>query len=373
MNSLKNKSSKILVLTVDLDDDLGRIGISTPIIGIENVLNTAIHLGINDPNNPDLNAIFQAIKIYNDFKNNGRDVEIAIVTGKYGDTSFSAIKVYEELERLRNSIGFEYIYFVSDGAYDEQIIPVLQSVSRVIGVNRVIVTQSRGIEETYLLIGRYLKKAFMEQPYTKFFLGIPGLIMILYVIATVIGLTRYLWEIIVLIIGIILFVKGFGFIDKAFDYSRKSIILGLIYSSALVLISYSMCVSIVISIIFGLTTSTFKLIVNTSLFSFIAGFILLIVCRIFDKVIENRAHLVWRDALLLIPIVFFIIFTVNLYQRLVISENSLESEELITIIFKHDVFIPFISAIISIIVFSILFVILDHFILKKSTTKPSLS
>ncbi|MEM1921730.1 MAG: DUF373 family protein, partial [Desulfurococcaceae archaeon] len=159
MNSLKNKSSKILVLTVDLDDDLGRIGISTPIIGIENVLNTAIHLGINDPNNPDLNAIFQAIKIYNDFKNNGRDVEIAIVTGKYGDTSFSAIKVYEELERLRNSIGFEYIYFVSDGAYDEQIIPVLQSVSRVIGVNRVIVTQSRGIEETYLLIGRYLKKA----------------------------------------------------------------------------------------------------------------------------------------------------------------------------------------------------------------------
>jgi len=57
----------LLVLCVDLDDDLGRkTGFSTPVIGREPVEEAAVALATADPEDSDVNVIFQGLHVYDD-------------------------------------------------------------------------------------------------------------------------------------------------------------------------------------------------------------------------------------------------------------------------------------------------------------------
>ena len=50
---------KTLILNIDRDDDFGRkADIKSPILGIKNNINAANKLGMADPEDSDLNAIF---------------------------------------------------------------------------------------------------------------------------------------------------------------------------------------------------------------------------------------------------------------------------------------------------------------------------
>ncbi|MEM4702165.1 MAG: DUF373 family protein, partial [Archaeoglobaceae archaeon] len=73
---------KKLVLTIDRDDDLGqKTGISSPGIGRENVLQAAIRLILADPEDSDANAMFSAVKIYDELIEKGEDCEVVVVAG----------------------------------------------------------------------------------------------------------------------------------------------------------------------------------------------------------------------------------------------------------------------------------------------------
>ena len=83
MGSLQ-KFSKVIVFCIDRDDDIGiKGGLETPIIGKELCINAGTRLAIEDPEDSDCNAIFGAVKSYEEFKMKGYDVEIALVAGKY--------------------------------------------------------------------------------------------------------------------------------------------------------------------------------------------------------------------------------------------------------------------------------------------------
>jgi putative membrane protein len=57
--------SKVLVLCIDRDDDIGtKGGIETPIVGRDSCINAATRLAIEDPEDADSNAIFGAVKTY---------------------------------------------------------------------------------------------------------------------------------------------------------------------------------------------------------------------------------------------------------------------------------------------------------------------
>jgi putative membrane protein len=59
------KAERTLVLCVDRDDDLGvKAGIETPVIGREKNINAAVSLALRDPEEPDANAIFEAVRIF---------------------------------------------------------------------------------------------------------------------------------------------------------------------------------------------------------------------------------------------------------------------------------------------------------------------
>ena len=73
--------TKLLVLCVDRDDDLGiKAKIKGPVVGRDAVLKAATKLGLADPEDSDLNAIFEALRVYDSLP---KDVvkEVAVVTG----------------------------------------------------------------------------------------------------------------------------------------------------------------------------------------------------------------------------------------------------------------------------------------------------
>ncbi|PSQ22704.1 hypothetical protein BRD01_08945, partial [Halobacteriales archaeon QS_8_65_32] len=73
----------LLVLCVDLDDDLGRkTGIDTPVIGREAVEAAAVALATADPEDSDVNVLFEGVHLYEEIDD--ETVEVAAVTGTDG-------------------------------------------------------------------------------------------------------------------------------------------------------------------------------------------------------------------------------------------------------------------------------------------------
>ena len=91
--------TRILVLTVDRDNDLGnKTSIRGPVIGRRQVLTAALKLGIADPEESDTNAILGALRQHDALKESNSEedeVEVAILTGdeKVGMRSDRAIAV----------------------------------------------------------------------------------------------------------------------------------------------------------------------------------------------------------------------------------------------------------------------------------------
>ena len=89
--------ARVLVLTVDRDNDLGiKTSIRGPVVGRRQVLTAALKLGIADPEESDTNAILGALSQHDALLENGADedeVEVAILTGdeKVGVRSDRAI------------------------------------------------------------------------------------------------------------------------------------------------------------------------------------------------------------------------------------------------------------------------------------------
>lgn len=72
----------ILILCIDRDNDLFEKGrVNGPLIGRERNLEGALALSLADPEDPDSNAIYYAIKTFDGMKAEGENVEIATLTG----------------------------------------------------------------------------------------------------------------------------------------------------------------------------------------------------------------------------------------------------------------------------------------------------
>ncbi len=222
---------KVLITVVDLDDDLGNAGIETPIIGWDNVLRAALKYALEHPEDSDANAIFAGLQLYRKLRGEGYDVEICVIGGSPRgavEASFSIRKRLEEvvskMEDLRG------IVLVSDGTEDEQVLPVIQSLVPVLGVKRVVVEQLRGVEETYILIGRYIKKALTEPRFAKLFLGVPGLIVLSIAILSLLGLLSYALPVAGFLLGAAMIVRGFSLEDRLQGFWSSSPVMFVAYT-----------------------------------------------------------------------------------------------------------------------------------------------
>ena len=97
---------KTLVLCVDRDDDIGyKAQIASPVIGREASLAAAIALALADPEDSDVNAIFQGIRIYDDLVRRGEEVSIAILAGDHTDMIQGDRKIATMLEQVIRTTG----------------------------------------------------------------------------------------------------------------------------------------------------------------------------------------------------------------------------------------------------------------------------
>lgn len=203
----------ILVICVDRDDDLGRkAGIKGPIIGRPENLNAAAKLAVKDPTDSDVNSVFAAVKAFDELKRKYTGIEIATLTGAIG-RGFEADKnVNEQLDRVLERFPAEGFVFISDGADDDSILPLIQGRLKLISKKLIIVKQAKGIESTYVTIIEALKDPFLS----KVVFGIPGIILLLYYFIGIQSL-----QIIALVLGIYLLLKGFGVEEPLLKSFRK--------------------------------------------------------------------------------------------------------------------------------------------------------
>jgi putative membrane protein len=207
--------NKIIIICIDRDDDIGTKGkIETPIIGKDLCTRAGTRLAIEDPEDSDCNAIFGAIKSYEDFRIKGYDVEVSLVAGKYNRGIEGDAKIAQEIDEVLDKYNADGAVVVSDGEDDETVIPVIQGKIPIISIQRIIVRQSRSVEYSYAILGRYIKILFYDPRYSKFFLGLPGALFITSGLSILFGFSKVAFALVLSILGLAFVVRAFD-IDKS--------------------------------------------------------------------------------------------------------------------------------------------------------------
>jgi len=208
-------ANKLLVICIDRDDDLGRkTGIPTPVVGRDACIEAAQRLALEDPEDADSNSIFFAIKTYEDLVSKGYKAQVVTVTGVENRGVQADEKVAAEIRSVLKKFSANGAVIVSDGEDDEMVIPVIQNIIPVISVQRVVMQVSRTIEHSYAVFGKFLKLVMYNPKYSKFFLGVPGILLLIGGIGAVTGYNAEIFAVLVSILGGAFLIRAFD-IDKA--------------------------------------------------------------------------------------------------------------------------------------------------------------
>jgi putative membrane protein len=284
---LKKEEERVLVLVADIDNDLYRkTRISGPLLGRVQVLNGATQLALADPEDTDSNAMFQAVKLHDDLRKDGYAVNVAAITGSEDEGYEADREIIRQLELALERYRADSCVFVTDGAGDNRILPLVEARVKVNSIKLVVVKQSAGLESTYFTVLEKLK----EPHYARIIFGIPALVILLFAVSYVLGAG---WEIPAALIGLYLLVKGFGlenaFLESfrgfGFSIDRMSFVF---YAAAIVFIASSFLI--------GLGNYTSELSVNYAIAAAygIEGFLLLLpvamVLYLIGRIIDTKSR-----------------------------------------------------------------------------------
>ncbi len=221
-------SNKLLVICVDRDNDVGeKAGITTPVIGRDACIEAAQRLALEDPEDADSNSIFAAIKTYEDLISKGYQAEVITVAGVESRGVQADEKILKEIKKVLEKFSANGAVIVSDGEDDESVVPVIQNVLPVVSVQRVVMKVSRSVEYSYAVFGKYLKMIAYDTKYSKFFLGVPGILLLIGGVATVVGYTAEITAVLISILGGALLIRAFD-IDRAWSNWAKPTPMGFI-------------------------------------------------------------------------------------------------------------------------------------------------
>jgi putative membrane protein len=210
-----------LVICVDRDDDIGsKAGVTTPIVGRNACIEAAQRLALEDPEDADSNSIFAAVKTFEDLISKGYQAEVAVVSGTENKGVQADEKIVSQVKSIMEKFAANGAVIVSDGEDDETVIPIIQNVLPIVSVKRVVMRVSRTVEYSYAVLGRYLKAIAFDSKYSKFFLGVPGILLVIGGIATVFGLTKEIFAVLVSILGGAFLIRAFD-VDRAWSHWTK--------------------------------------------------------------------------------------------------------------------------------------------------------
>jgi putative membrane protein len=188
------------------------------VVGREPNLNAAVALALRDPEEPDANAMFEAIRLYDRLTSEAKPeevFEIATLSGSELGGVGADRKIVSELKELLSSFNANEVILVTDGYSDEAVLPLIESRVPVSSVRRIIVKHSESIEETAALFSRYLKMIVENPRYSRIALGLPGLLLLVLVVLALFKFPlEYYGIAFILVLAVFMLIKGFG-IDRA--------------------------------------------------------------------------------------------------------------------------------------------------------------
>lgn len=202
-----------LIICIDGDNDIGvKAKIDTPIIGRQANLESATTLAISDPEEADANAMFGAIKLYNQMIEQYPDesFEVATIAGSSKGGVEADRKMVKELGIVFESYPATGVILVTDGFADEELVPIIQSRIPITSIHHVVVKHSERIEETYAVIFRYLKMLIEDPYYSRVSLGVPGILLVIFGFLTASNQLENAGMVMAFVMGLILLLRGFG-------------------------------------------------------------------------------------------------------------------------------------------------------------------
>ncbi|MEF8785905.1 MAG: DUF373 family protein [Haloarculaceae archaeon] len=220
----------LLVLCVDLDDDLGRkTDVETPVVGREAVEDAAVALATADPEDSDVNVLFEGCHLFDSITD--EEVEVAAVTGVDGSDVAANRAVGEELDRVLAGLATSEdvtALVVTDGAQDESVVPVIRSRVPIDGVRRVVVRQAQDLESMY-----YTIKQVLDDPETRGTILVPlGILLLIYpltILAETLGFPGPVFGITSALLGLYILARGFGLeetLDSVVSRARSALFTG---------------------------------------------------------------------------------------------------------------------------------------------------
>jgi putative membrane protein len=192
---------KVLVVCVDRDDDLWKKAkIKGPIVGKEANIEAAQKLLLADPAEADANTMFEAVKTFTELKKEA--VEVVTLTGD-PDRGYRADKTLGRQldEMLKKYEGISGIYLITDGRDDDEIIPLIQTRTKLISKKTLIIKQAKELEKSYYV----LKEVLRDPAFARLIFGLPGIILLIVAFLQELGV-----RLIILGVGVYLMFKGFG-------------------------------------------------------------------------------------------------------------------------------------------------------------------
>ncbi|NYZ77046.1 DUF373 family protein [Candidatus Micrarchaeota archaeon] len=199
----------ILIICIDRDNDLyEKGGIGGPIVGRAANLDAVMKLALSDPEDSDVNALFYAIKLYDQMTREKQTVELATLTGDKRLGYNADKKISAQLDRLVQEFNPVSCLLVSDGASDEEVMPIIRSRLKIDSTKIIFVKQAKELEKTYFVLLEKLKDPY----YAKILIGIPALLILLISLSAFLGLG---WEPVGIIVGFYLLIRMAGIDEMA--------------------------------------------------------------------------------------------------------------------------------------------------------------
>jgi len=217
MSGVAEARERTLILCIDGDDDIGlKAEVETPVVGRDENVKAATLLLLSDPEEADANAMFGAVKLYDRLSKEYPDVdyEVATVSGAQMGGIDADLKMIRELTDVLSSFEPTGVVLVTDGYSDEALVPIIQSRIPITSIHHVVVKHSERIEETWAVMFRYLKMLVEDPYYSRITLGVPGIILVILGFLLASNQLENAGMVVTVIMGIVLFVKGFGWDEK---------------------------------------------------------------------------------------------------------------------------------------------------------------
>ncbi|MCI0503774.1 DUF373 family protein [Candidatus Micrarchaeota archaeon] len=201
----------ILVLCIDRDNDLFEKGkVSGPLIGRERNLQGAVSLALADPEDPDSNAIFYAVRLLDQMRGDGNNAEVVTLTGDKKLGYRADKEISSQLDKIITEINPSSCVIVSDGASDEEILPIIKSRLKVDSTKIVFIKQAKELEKTYFVLLEKLR----DPHFAKTIIGIPALLLLLTAVSIYLGLG---WLPMVIAVAVYALLRVYGVEDWFLD------------------------------------------------------------------------------------------------------------------------------------------------------------